>query len=328
MRMKKAIVICAAVTMLSGLSAVASSLVSDTVTLKSKKVDYSDGYYKSLTTVPKKVIPLREPNPNNVRMYHRYWRDIDLKDPRNQKFVATGNTVIDALLQGVKDKKLTAYDARQTDVNPGGDDFISPMNYNQLMGQMRDTALINVLDKDGNIVGTRKELNDFNPDKVVGYRIKEDVYYNKQKGKVETRIIGIAPVIAIKTTSGDTLNIQPVCWLKYKDCRYIFANMDISDPDRKIYDISMDDVFLEREFNAKITEESNPRGERIKDYMKTPEDQDKEARRIETKLAEFKSSMWKYRTEAAVKEANNAANEDIVVKVDNHKRRKIKIKAQ
>lgn len=260
--------------------------------------DSDDGYLKSIIMTKARPFPIYDPSANNIRYYHQYKRDISFKDPRNAKFNTTGSTLIEAILKGVKDGIITPYDPTAVaKINPNGDAFTVPMTYTQLMGHMVDTALVDSVDKDGNKVGSKKQLNDFSPDKVVGYRIKEDVYYDKQRAKFETRIIGIAPLIVLKLSSGDTVGTQPVCWLRYKQCRIIFAKMDVSDADRNMYDVSMDDMFLQRQFNAPIVEESNPKGNRIKDYMHTPEDQAKEAARIEQKLADYKKNIWNYQTD-------------------------------
>jgi len=259
--------------------------------------DSDDGYLKSIVMTKARPFQIFEPSENNVKFYHRYKRDISFKDPRNAKFNTTGATLIEAILKGVKDGIITPYDATSiAKINPSGDAFTVPLTYSQFMGKLVDTALVDQLDKDGNKIGSVKQLNDFSPDKVVGYRIKEDVYYDKQRAKVETHIVGIAPLIVLKLSNGDTVGTQPVVWLKYKQCREVFAKMDVSDADHNMYDVSMDDMFLQRQFNSVIVEESNPKGNRIKDYMKTPEDQAKEAARIEKKLADYKKNIWNYQT--------------------------------
>jgi gliding motility associated protien GldN len=267
--------------------------------------DSDDGYYKSVVMTQARPFPILEPDKNNIKFYHRYWRDIDLKDPKNQKFNTPGSTLIDALLQGMKDGKIVPYDPTGgTPANPTGDEFTVPLTYNQLMSKLRDTATVDKFDaQTGAKIGSERKVNDFNSSKIVGYRIKEDVYLDKRRERVETRIIGIAPLIRLTLSNGDTVGTQPVCWLRYKQCRLVFATMDLSDPDKNLYDVSMDDMFLQRQFNAKIIEESNPLGRRIKDYITDPIEQDKEAARIEKKLADFKNNLWKYTTSETVSAA-------------------------
>jgi len=274
----------------------------DTTKRLATVADSDDGYFKSVVMTKARPFPILEPDPKNIKFYHRYWRDIDLKDPKNQKFNTPGSTLIDALLQGMKDGKITPYDPTGgTPANPTGDAFTVPLTYNQLMGKLRDTATVDKFDpQTGAKIGSERKVNDFNSSKIVGYRIKEDVYLDKRRERVETRIIGIAPLIRLTLSNGDTVGTQPVCWLKYKQCRLVFATMDLSDPDKNLYDVSMDDMFLQRQFNAKIIEESNPLGRRIKDYITDPVEQDKEAARIEKKLADYKNNLWKYTTSETI----------------------------
>jgi gliding motility associated protien GldN len=303
--MKKGLLFGLCVTLGSSMTLMAQNTKVDTAAklAQVKATTNDDGYFNRSVLVNARPFDQIDSKLSNVRLYHRYWRDIDLKDAKNQKFAIPGNTVIEALLKAIKDGSVTPFDATSSPANPSGDAFTIPLTYNQLMGHLRDTAMVNKLDKDGNIVGTVAQLNDFSADKVVGYRLKEDVYYDKQRARVETRIVGIAPIITIKTSNGDTLNRQPICWFKFKECRAVFAKMDVSDPDKNMYDVSMDDMFLQRRFDAKMIKQSNPTEERIKDYMKDPADQAKEAQRLEAKLANFKKNVWSYSTTAQITNA-------------------------
>jgi gliding motility associated protien GldN len=238
-------------------------------------------------------LPLYEPNPTNIKFYHRYWRDIDLQDPLNKKFASYHADLINGLLDAIRKNQITAYNPAADPINnPTGDAFTVPIAYNELMAGLSDTALVNILDKDGNITGTKSVPNPFTPDKISGYRIKEDVFYDKTKSKTVTRIIGIAPLVKITLSSGEVMSIQPLCWLKFKDCRTVLVTIDV-DPTKKIGD-SMDDVFLQHRFYGRIVQESNPDGLRIKDYKTELPDQITEAQRIEKKVAVFKNGTWSY----------------------------------
>jgi len=273
----------------------------DTVKKLATVPDSDDGYYKSVVFTKAKPFPILEPDPNNIKFYHRYWRDIDLKDPKNQKFNTPGSTLIDALLKGMQDGRIVPYDPT------AGDEFTAPLTYNQLMGSLRDSVDVPIIDPaTGATTGTKRQLNDFSSAKIIGYRIKEDVYLDKRREKVETRIIGIAPLIKKTLSNGDSINVQPVCWLKFKQCRLVFATMDISDPDKNLYDVSMDDMFLQRQFKAKIIEESNPLGRKISEYITDPVERDKESARIEKKLADYKNNLWKYTTSETVSATTTA----------------------
>jgi len=238
--------------------------------------------------------PLPDPNPKEIKFYHRYWRDIDLADAKNKILCRPGGTLIEGIIKGIKDGKITAYDPMGGPPDsPAGDAFIAPMSYDQLMTHLSDTAIVDQFDKDGNKTGSIAKPNPFTPDKISGYRIKEDVYYDKQRGKVVTRIIGIAPLQKLTLSSGDSLGTQPLCWIRFKDCRKVLVTIDADNPNHKI-GLTLDDVFLQRRFNSTIIEESNPMGNRIKDYETTADAQTKEAIRIENKLDVYKKGIFLY----------------------------------
>ncbi|RKR82704.1 gliding motility associated protein GldN [Mucilaginibacter gracilis] len=237
---------------------------------------------------------LPEPRvPLNLKFYHRYWRDIELADAKNKQFSRYHAAIINTLLEGVKHKEITAYNPTGgIPQNPTGDAFTIPMRYDDIMANLTDTALVNVLDKDGNIIGTKSIPNPFTPEKISGYRIKEDVYYDKTRGRTITRIVGIAPLIKLTLSSGEVVNEQPLFWLRYADIRKLLIRVGI-DPARKLGE-TLDDVFVQRRFYGRIIEESNPVFTRIKDYKPTLPEQEAEANRMENKIVAFRKNGWAY----------------------------------
>jgi gliding motility associated protien GldN len=248
--------------------------------------------------------PLPSSNLREIKFYHRYWRDIDLSDPQNKVMVQPGATLIEATLAALKDGLITAYDPTPgTPTNPNGDSFATPISYRQIMSQLSDTVLVDQFDKDGNKIGSIQKANNFTPDKISGYRIKEDVYFDKVRSRIITRIVGIAPLLKLNLSSGDSLGSQPLCWINFNQYRKLLVTMEIDTLNKKTA-LSMDDVFLQRRFSSKIVEESNPLGNRIKDYATTPADQQKEQKRIEHKLLAYKDSTWDYNLVAIEDETN------------------------
>jgi len=222
--------------------------------------------------------------------------------------VQPGATLIEATLAALKNGVITAYDPTPgTPENPTGDAFTTPISYAQVMSQLSDSATVDQFDKDGNKTGSIQKANNFTPDKISGYRIKEDVYFDKTRSKVVTRIIGIAPLLKLSLSTGDSLGIQPLCWFNFNQFRKLLVTMAVDTVNKKT-GMSMDDIFLQRRFISKIVEESNPLGVRIKDYASVPADQEKEAKRIEQKLLAYKGSMWPYSLVEIEDETNGMAD--------------------
>jgi len=124
--------------------------------------------------------------------------------------------------------------------------------------------------------------------------MKEDVYYDKVRGRVITQIVGLAPIKALKTSQGDYIGDTHPFWLYFPQCRTPFAGKDIYDTQRDLYNISFDDVFIQRNFRTVIVKESNPADLRIRDIYPDEQRQKQESDRIERELQNYKSNVWKY----------------------------------
>ena len=275
---------------------VTQAQITDTVPVK-------DGFYltsREIKSTPFKII---DPSDLNIRFYKRIWRDIDLKEKENEIFNTPGSTLIEAIMEGISTGLLTAY-------NPVDESFKKRYSAKQAIANLTDSVLATKYDINGNQISSRMTLNDFNPESITKYRIKEDIFYNKQSGKIETRIIGIAPLkkIAISGDIDVSIASQPVFWLYFPQARYILINIDVTDPDKGIHDLSMDDIFIQRRFKSQIIRESKPNGERIADYAKTEAEMLAESERIEQKIKEYKKKTWTYPANPNPTEAKKKAD--------------------
>lgn len=241
-----------------------------------------DGYYKYDAFKGAKPVPLPKVNMNSVRFFKRVYRDIDLQDPKNGILIVPGESLIEVILEAVKEGKLTAYSAASTKENPTGDAFTTPLTPEQAMSMLTDSVLVPSFDSMGNQTGAEMKLNDFNPASVTKFRIKEDIFYDNQRSRIETRIVGLAPLKKVEV-EGELLNEQPVFWLHYPQSRKVFVTKEVSDPQRNIFNTSFDDVFIQRSFASKIVKEANP----LEEKTQTPD-------QIEKQIAEYQKETWQY----------------------------------
>ncbi len=221
-----------------------------------------DGYSNNFLAAGATPVNYPDINPVNIRFFKRIWRDMYLKDEKNQIFSVPGTSLLEVLLAGIREGKITPYDG----VN---DSFKYPISAGAALARLVDTVLVPVFDAEGNQTGVRKQLNDFNPENIVGFRLKEDVFYDKVRARVETRIIAIAPMIKLNQqwVEGE----MPVFWLYFPQCRQVLVKTEVSDTDKGIDGLTLDDLFLQRKFAATIIKESSPTDQRIVDYVHDPE---------------------------------------------------------
>ncbi len=243
------------------------------------------GYYKLSYLKGAKPFPFPEQNKNTVKFYRRLWRQISTTDSENAIFAIPGETLIQFIMDGIKNGKIIAY---------ADDGFRKKLSYKQVYGSFRDSAIVNITDSMGQVTGSKTVATEFNPDSVTRFEIVEDMFFDKVRGRMVTEIIAIGPVSKLKTTTGEYISDKHPFYLDFNKCRRLFAAKEVIDPQREIYNISFDDIFLQRAFKSTIIKESNPANMKISDKFPDKERQAKEALRIEHEIMRYKRSLWKY----------------------------------
>lgn len=247
-----------------------------------------DGFYQVNNLSD--AVPFAYPKINlkNIRFYKRIWRDIDLKDERNFIFATPGASLIEAIMAGIQEGKLTPY-------SPEDDSFKIKLTAREGQSRFADSVLVPIFDDEGNQIDSRMALNEFNPEKVTKFRIKEDLFFDKQRGRLETRIIGVAPLMDISTSAelAESIGSTPAFWLYFPQLRYTLVKIDVSDPEAGLYDMSMDDLFVQRKFDSKIIRETSPGGQQTQlALMDSTDIQDPVE--IEDKIENYKKRIWAY----------------------------------
>jgi len=246
-----------------------------------------DGYYKQTNLKGAKPFAFPKENKNNIKFYKRIWREIDLNDSTNKIFAMPGETLMQLIMDAIKYKKLIAYQ---------DESFKKQLTYDKVLKIFTDSQIVPIFDSiSGEQTGSKTVFNDFNADSVTKFEIKEDIYFDKTRGRVITQVIGLSPVRRLKSSSGELLGEQHPFWLYYPQCRNLFAAREVIDPQRDIYNESYDDMFVQRRFKSRIVKESNPADLRIRDkYPSDEARQKKESDRIEREIQNYKRNLWKY----------------------------------
>lgn len=251
-------------------------------------IPVTDGFYQANNLEDAVPFAFPKVNMKNIRFYKRVWRDIDLSNEENYIYAIPGASLIEAIMDGINEGILTPY-------SPEDDSFQNKMTASQGVAQFADSVLVPIFDDEGNQIDAQMTLNEFNPERVTKFRIKEDIFFDKQRGRLETRIIGVAPLMDISSSAelAESIGSTPAFWLYFPQLRYALVKVDVSDPDRGIYDMSMDDLFVQRKFASSIIRESSPSAMRQQAlYAETAAEQAQDAQQIEDKLETYKEKLW------------------------------------
>ena len=179
----------------------------------------------------------------------RLWRTIT---PAQNPLLFENNRLFRCLNKNILNKNITVYDTKS-------DEFLNKLSSNI------DTSSV----------------------KVIGYKIKEDWFFDNERLVSESRILGLCPVVVNKQTK-DTLDFY---WAYFPEIRKYLSKEKISSSDLPTYIKTLDDLFFYRFFSSQIYKESNVHDRTIASYKKGKEIE-KEAERIEIGVIESEHDLW------------------------------------
>lgn len=233
----------------------------------------------------------------------RVWREIDVHEKMNLPFVykATednGNQrFINILLNLIKNGDVTAFDATVDDR------FTTPMTFRQIAESMVGKPSViqipdMVIDPDGS-KGITKDttiVQEFNPDQVERYEIKEEWVFDKESSRMYARILGIAPEKTILNPDGSFRAVTPIFWVYYPDLRPFLAKYEAYNGKNFGARMSWEELFESRMFSSRIVKSTidNPGDNFINVYIKDPILDLLEGDNIKNKIFNYEQDLWSY----------------------------------
>ena len=132
---------------------------------------------------------------------------------------------------------------------------------------------------------------------IVEYRLKEDWFFDKQRGELDVRIIAIAPVVydmEVDINGNEQITgKKELFWLYFPHCRYVFNNYFTYNDKNDSQWMSFDDLFWKRRFSSYIYKESNTYDRPIESYAHGV-DALYESERITNEMRNFEHDLWSY----------------------------------
>ena len=232
----------------------------------------------------------------------RVWQEIDVHEKMNLPFVykATednGNQrFINILLNAIKSGQITAFD-------PIDDRFTTPLTFqgiaNNLVAKPHTIQVPDLtLDPDGSkgLMRDTTIQEDFNPDDVERYQIKEEWVFDKESSRLHVRILGIAPEKTIRNADGSFRSVLAVFWVYYPDCRPLLAKYEAYNGKNFGARMSWEEFFESRMFASRVIKSTidNPGDQYIDNYIKDPILRLLEGDNIKEKIFNYEQDLWSY----------------------------------
>ena len=169
-----------------------------------------------------------------------------------------------------------------SDVN---DNFRYPL----LPEEVKDIVATKIDFGDGELIP--KEVGS---DDITGYRIKGMWYFDKRRGELMYRLLGLMPVGEdLKNIDGDEEKKTNLFWIWYPSIREILHNELVFNDTSNANRISFDQLLLSRRFSSYIYKEDNLYGDRpITTYKNKGLESILESARIKKEILDFEQDLW------------------------------------
>lgn len=233
----------------------------------------------------------------------RIWREIDTREKMNLPFRYSANEdngnqrfisiLFKAIQDGPDNGGVTAFSA--TD-----DRFTTPMTKAEVAKQISGgTTQVPLYDSLGNVIGTKDVMQEVNLDSFYKFQIKEEVIFDKQSSRLFWRILGIAPLKRVITSSGVDLGETPMFWVYYPDMRPIFAKYYVYNGKNYGARMTWEDLFESRMFHGRIVKSTlnNPFDQFLNQKMGLKQSsilQLLQGDKIQNEIFDYEQNLWSY----------------------------------
>lgn len=228
------------------------------------------------------------------------WKDISVFEKINAPFRYEGEdddgsqTFFYVLLQHIRDGDITAFDA----VN---DRFTTPLKITDISKAMTggsQTIQIPdmVLDPDGTkgLMRDTTIFEEFNVNTIIGYRVKEEIIFDRETSRLHFRTLGLAP-LKEKDIAGQKVMI-PMFWVYYPDARPYLAKHEAYNPRNMAMRMSWEEIFESRYYSSSVYKSTlrNAEDKPLSFSIKDPMLRLFEGENIKEQIFNWEQDQWSY----------------------------------
>ncbi|HSV10627.1 MAG TPA: gliding motility protein GldN [Hanamia sp.] len=233
----------------------------------------------------------------------RIWREIDTREKINLPFRYSANEdngnqrfisiLFKAIQDGPDNGGVTAF-------APVDDRFTTPMTKAEVAKAVSGGSVsVPIYDSLGNVIGNKETMQEVNLDSFYKFQIKEEVIFDKQSSRLFWRILGIAPIKRVITSSGVDLGDTPLFWVYYPDMRPIFAKYYVYNGKNYGARMTWEDLFESRMFHGRIIKSTlnNPFDQFLSTQMGLKQSsilQLLQGDKIQNEIFDYEQNLWSY----------------------------------
>ncbi|MGB0432427.1 MAG: gliding motility protein GldN, partial [Bacteroidia bacterium] len=251
---------------------------------KEENLDYFT--YQRISTNNRAAIQYPKMREADVVFARRIEQVMQVKEKQNALCQWAKNPLSKVIFDAAARGQLTAYK---------NDSFSSSYRADKVYSMFSEKEIFQVPDRDfpGEFIDT-VVYSDYKLEDVVKWKIIEDWIFDKQSGQQVVRIVGIAPIMNLKS-DGVKIAEYEGFYIKWGEARKLLVNEPAFNRHNEAGSFTYYDFFEQRLFSSYITKEPNMQDLDFADYdefSNNPLAQMLEAKRVKNELMNMESDWW------------------------------------
>jgi gliding motility associated protien GldN len=255
--------------------------------------DYRDGAYDKWSNMNKehrRSIPYTHLREGDVTWEKRVWRELDMREKQNQQLyfpveIINGRTsFLQVLFKYILTGEIIAFK---------DDQLLLPLEPSEIRNKIVkiDTVIIKGVDAAGNETEDPAAVRDstWMFKEFRRLQLKEDWFFDKQKSKLEVRIIAMG----VWTYDEDKQAPKEQFYVYFPACREFFARHEVYNTKNDAERRTFEDIFWKRQFSSVAIKESNVFDRGIIEYSKGI-DALLESDRIKGDIFKWEHDLWHF----------------------------------
>ncbi len=268
---------------------------------KSQDSDVLDGIYAKEHVPARKPVPYHHLREADMMWSKRIWRILNLREkinhplyyPTNEKPIEDRYSLTQLIIWAIENSGMQVYGIDD-------DEFTTPISLEEVTGYLGSGSDTTQVETAPDVFIDTVIVNPPRPEEVTRYLMKEVWYFDKQRSKLEVRIVGLCPIRryrkkleGVDEETGE-LTSKLVCWVYYPAARSVFANHEVfnqkNDSERRTFE----DVFFKRHFASFVYRETNVFNDRRIDEYQFGLDAQLEAEKVKDFIFKLEHDLWEY----------------------------------
>jgi len=263
-------------------------------------------YVKENVGITRKPIPYHHLREADVMWKKKIWQMIDLREKINHPLYYPINrpfdgrfSLADLIIKAVHDQNV---DEHRPVYVYEDDDFVIPLTLKDFaigLGQKTDTIFVDDIDASGVIIGQHPEFVSDPPNKdgsVKRFEMKEVWFFDKQRSKLEVRIVSLQPIAFVEREVSGEIQILPQTggWIPFNSLRYFFAKHVVFNPNNDAEQRTFDEIFFKRHFSSYIIQKTNVHENRRINSYKFGQDALLEGEKVKQFVFKLEHDLWEF----------------------------------